>query len=185
MIAQINIPAASSALSSTSHSIFPENFKIDRPVCKQKQFEYNWPKIEAKIGSRIEANSNVVYSSYDCTYNVNSKNLCKTTLVKLKKKVMSDLQKNLLKSKLPPMVPRSAKNMQSRHKDYSPLEWSEFFHDFVDVKIDNNSLRCYRTKPAESNDAPVLVLLHGGGYNGLSWAVFSVSLILLMFLIFQ
>lgn len=88
---------------------------------------------------------------------------------------MSNMQKNMLKSRLPPMAPRSAKNTPGRQKDYSPLEWSEFFHDFVDVKIEDNSFRCYRTQPAESKDFPVLVLLHGGGYNGLSWAVFSVS----------
>lgn len=93
---------------------------------------------------------------------------------------MSNLQKNLMKSRLPPMVPvgpRSAKNMPGRQKDYNPTQWSDYFHDFVDVPIDDSSFRCYRSKPAETSDAPVLVLLHGGGYNALSWAIFSVSFI--------
>lgn len=89
---------------------------------------------------------------------------------------MSNLQRNLMKSRLPPPVPRAAKNMAGRQKDYSPTQWSEYFHDFVDVAVDDkSSFRCYRSQPADTPDAPVLVLLHGGGYNALSWACFSVS----------
>lgn len=85
------------------------------------------------------------------------------------------MHKHMLKSKLPPMVPKPAKNMGGRQKDYSPIEWNQFYHDYVDLRIEDNSFRCYRTLPVDSPDTPVLVLLHGGGYNGLSWAVFSVS----------
>lgn len=89
---------------------------------------------------------------------------------------MSDLQRNLMKSKLPPMVPRSAKGAQGRQKDYSPTEWKEYFNEIVDVAVDEkNVFRCYRSKPAEMGDAPVLVLLHGGGNNALTWACFNVS----------
>lgn len=90
---------------------------------------------------------------------------------------MSDLQRNLLKSKLPPMNPHppKARVMPGRQKDYSPAQWNEYFEDFVDVKIDEkNSFRCYRSKKPDSPGAPVLVLLHGGGFNALSWAVFTV-----------
>lgn len=91
---------------------------------------------------------------------------------------MSDLQKNLMKSKLPPMPPMSRqKSVPGRQKDYSPSEWKQFFHDFVDVAVDEkNTFRCYRSEPAETGDAPVLVLLHGGGNNALTWACFNVSL---------
>lgn len=85
------------------------------------------------------------------------------------------MQRHLLKSRLPPIAPRSANALPGRQKDYSPTEWSEFFHDFIDVKIENNSFRCYRSEPPQAADTPVLVLLHGGGYNALSWAVFTVS----------
>lgn len=89
---------------------------------------------------------------------------------------MSNLQRNLMKSKLPPMAPRSARNMPGRQKDYNPSQWSEFFDNFIDVKTDENCVfRCYRTKAPETTDAPVLALLHGGGYSGLSWAAFAVS----------
>lgn len=77
------------------------------------------------------------------------------------------------------MAPRSAKSAPGRQKDYSPTEWKAFFEDFVDVKVSadepETSFRVYRSKPAETPNAPVLVLLHGGGFNGLTWSVFTVS----------
>lgn len=91
---------------------------------------------------------------------------------------MSDMQKNMMKSKLPPLGPRNMQRSLPGRKDYSPLDYRAFFHDIKDVKIDESVFRCYRTIPIESSIAPVLVLLHGGGYNGLSWAVFSVSFII-------
>lgn len=85
------------------------------------------------------------------------------------------MQKHLLKSKLPPMNPRPPKGHPGRQKDYTPSMWSEFFEDFIDVKINNekSSFRVYRSKPSEIEDSPVLVCLHGGGFSALSWAVFS------------
>ena len=81
-----------------------------------------------------------------------------------------------MKSKLPPMAPRSARNMPGRQKDYSPTEWKEFYSEFQDVKVDEkSSFRVYKSKPADNPYAPVLCLLHGGGYNALTWSVFTVS----------
>lgn len=80
---------------------------------------------------------------------------------------MSSLQKNLLKSKLPPMIPRPAKNHPGRQKDYTPSIWNgkyndnklyknflkrhlylvlDYFHDYVDVAIDCGSFRVYRSQ---------------------------------------
>ncbi|CAO1406205.1 unnamed protein product [Diamesa tonsa] len=91
---------------------------------------------------------------------------------------MSNIQKKMLKSRLPPMVPRSssAKNHPGRQKDYSPLEWNSFFHDYVDCEVDDGTFRIYRTKQPEVLNFPVIVLLHGGGYSGLSWAAFSTEI---------
>lgn len=95
-------------------------------------------------------------------------------ILKEKNSKMSEMQKIMQKSRLPPKVPRTERG---RQKDFSPVEWNHYFKDFIDVKVENNSFRCYRTERDESNEAvPALVLLHGGGYNGLTWAVFSVSL---------
>jgi protein phosphatase methylesterase 1 len=91
---------------------------------------------------------------------------------------MSGLQKHLLKSKLPPMIPRSPPKHPGRQKDYSPTMWKEYFFDFKDVKLnENNSFRVYQSsKPSEEDDSPVLVCLHGGGFSALSWALFTTEI---------
>lgn len=88
---------------------------------------------------------------------------------------MSDLQKHLLKSKLPPMNPRPPKSHPGRQKDYTPAMWNDYFENFQDVKIsENNSFRVYQSKPSEED--VVLVCLHGGGFSALSWALFSTEI---------
>lgn len=59
---------------------------------------------------------------------------------------MSNLQKHLLKSKLPPMNPRPPKSHPGRQKDYSPSMWSDYFNDYIDVKIESGSFRVYRSE---------------------------------------
>lgn len=59
---------------------------------------------------------------------------------------MSNLQKHLLKSKLPPMNPRPPKNHPGRQKDYSPSMWSDYFFDYIDVKVETGSFRVYRSE---------------------------------------
>ncbi|XP_033103761.1 protein phosphatase methylesterase 1-like [Anneissia japonica] len=103
---------------------------------------------------------------------------------------MSALHKNtLLKntSSLPSkhMLPPSAINRssgsstsnrtpQSRKRDFTPLPWSSYFTSYQDVKIDKeNIFRVYEKGEA----GPVVVLLHGGGFSGLTWAVMSSVLI--------
>ena len=52
--------------------------------------------------------------------------------------------------------------------------WNEFFKENRDVKTESGTFRCYLTA-AEKPGAPLLVLLHGGGFSALSWAHFSVG----------
>lgn len=57
------------------------------------------------------------------------------------------------------------------------IKFPDYFHDSVDVPVNNGSFRVYRTKPTEiGDDSPVLVLLHGGGFSALSWSVFSIEI---------
>lgn len=43
-----------------------------------------------------------------------------------------------------------------------------------DIEVDEDKFRIYTS----GTSGPVLVLLHGGGYSGLTWAVFTVQYIL-------
>jgi protein phosphatase methylesterase 1 len=89
---------------------------------------------------------------------------------------MSNLQRHMMKSHLPPLAPARAAKQERRHKDYNPTQWSFYFHDYVDVSVDEEStFRCYQSKPSDIPDPLLLVLLHGGGYSGLTWACFTVS----------
>jgi protein phosphatase methylesterase 1 len=57
-----------------------------------------------------------------------------------------------------------------RKRDYTPVHWDQYFERREEIKIgDNDTFVNY-----ESGDAgPVLVLLHGGGFSGLTWALFA------------
>ncbi|XP_034021048.1 protein phosphatase methylesterase 1-like isoform X2 [Thalassophryne amazonica] len=60
------------------------------------------------------------------------------------------------------------------HKqDYSPISWQEYFKQKEDVSVGAADSRdVFRVYQAGS-EGPLLVLLHGGGYSALSWAVFT------------
>ncbi|CAD5214874.1 unnamed protein product [Bursaphelenchus okinawaensis] len=53
-------------------------------------------------------------------------------------------------------------------RDFSPLEYTNFFDKKLDVHIGNDVFNVY----LKGEEGPVFYLLHGGGYSGLSWAVF-------------
>lgn len=70
---------------------------------------------------------------------------------------------------------RDGGSRKGRQKDYNPTMWNEHFAEKRDVVIDEkNVFRVYLSKRDEGQNPPLLVLLHGGGYSGLSWAYFTV-----------
>lgn len=91
---------------------------------------------------------------------------------------MSALQKNILKSKLSPealnlMSGKSCKaRALQRKRDYDPVQWTPYFDESKDITIGENTFHYY----SGGNDGPTLVLLHGGGYSGLTWAEFTKSI---------
>lgn len=115
---------------------------------------------------------------------------------------MSNLQKTMMRSHLPPMVPtavryssiecivtskwtifylrqnsihRDVGNRKGRQKDYMPTMWDEHFNEKEDVVLENDQkFRVYFTQRDRENKKPLLVLLHGGGYSALTWAHFTV-----------
>lgn len=86
---------------------------------------------------------------------------------------MSSLQKSVLKSRIPPLPPmsRAAKRITTRKRDYTPVQWDQYFEKFKDVQVGEDTFRVYLL----GSEGPVLVLLHGGGLSALGWALFSAS----------
>ncbi|XP_058057557.1 protein phosphatase methylesterase 1 [Anopheles bellator] len=95
---------------------------------------------------------------------------------------MSNLQRVMMKSRLPPMCPNPRFPKPSdrgfrRQTDYNPLMWNAFFAEKRDVETGQGKFRVYLSgPPVEAGNAPLLVLLHGGGYSALSWAHFSTEI---------
>lgn len=91
---------------------------------------------------------------------------------------MSELQKSIQKSKLPPRIPKgTAKKLApfggSRKKDYTPISWKEYFTKQMDVETSGGTFRVYLSEEPTHPERPRIVALHGGGYSGLSWALFT------------
>lgn len=61
-----------------------------------------------------------------------------------------------------------------RSTDYNPTMWSEYFAESRDVETQRGKFRVYLSNKPEA-PGPLLVMLHGGGFSALSWALFSVS----------
>lgn len=76
------------------------------------------------------------------------------------------------------------KRMPGRRRDYSPIPWSRYFGEKKDVHINGNTFRVYVKQsdavedeiPLSSEPVPILVLLHGGGFSALTWALFAESI---------
>ncbi|CAB3228102.1 unnamed protein product [Arctia plantaginis] len=91
---------------------------------------------------------------------------------------MSALQKTIMKNKLPPRCPRSSGSKMApfgagRRKDYTPVSWKQYFHQHADVETDGGTFRVYFSPVPDQLDRPRIVTLHGGGYSGLSWSLFT------------
>lgn len=67
------------------------------------------------------------------------------------------------------------KGVTSRQKDYNPSSWNEYFDENHDIVTERGTFRVYLSKKP-SDDAPVIVCLHGGGYSALSWAHFTTEI---------
>ncbi|CAD5221072.1 unnamed protein product [Bursaphelenchus xylophilus] len=66
----------------------------------------------------------------------------------------------------------SEKEATTAFRDFSPLEFTDFFDRKLNIELDGESFNVY----FKGNEGPVFYLLHGGGYSGLTWAVFVESL---------
>ena len=57
-------------------------------------------------------------------------------------------------------------------RDLTPATWQRYFSSSEDVRLEGGDVfHVYRA----GSSGPLLVLLHGGGFSGLTWALFTVS----------
>lgn len=59
-----------------------------------------------------------------------------------------------------------------RKRDYDPVQWNPYFDYSKDVLVGQNTFHVY----IKGTEGPLLVLLHGGGYSGLTWAELTVCI---------
>lgn len=57
-----------------------------------------------------------------------------------------------------------------KQKDFCPVSWNNYFSDCKKVKVGESNFNVYTL----GDSGPLLVLLHGGGYSGLTWSLFAV-----------
>lgn len=94
---------------------------------------------------------------------------------------MSSLQRDMIRRQLPaglpprPLPGGGGPLPRRGQKDYSPLSWQSYFDAIENIVLnDGSTFRVYLSGFDDSDYGckPLLVLLHGGGYSALTWAIF-------------
>lgn len=60
------------------------------------------------------------------------------------------------------------------HEELTPISWNNYFEHKRVVEVDGNKFTTYSLGNVES---VLIVLLHGGGFNALTWSLFSVRVL--------
>lgn len=55
-----------------------------------------------------------------------------------------------------------------RSTDCTPTKWTKYFENERDIIVKNNKFHIY----TKGDKGPVVLPLHGGGYNALTWSLF-------------
>ncbi|KAK9890860.1 hypothetical protein WA026_012205 [Henosepilachna vigintioctopunctata] len=79
---------------------------------------------------------------------------------------MSELRKSVLNKN-----PRNF-GLGKTQQDFSPLNPTDYFDSVEQIETDNGIFNFYR----KGKSGPILCCLHGGGYSGLTWALFAVDI---------
>lgn len=59
------------------------------------------------------------------------------------------------------------------HEELTPISWQNYFEHKHVVDLDGNKFTTYSLG---KKDSVLIVLLHGGGFNALTWSLFAVSI---------
>jgi len=80
---------------------------------------------------------------------------------------MSNLRKTLIGrgGQRPPRVSFGA----AAFTDCTPVKWTKYFENKKEVQVQDNTFNVYLA----GNTGPILVMIHGGGYSALTWALLS------------
>lgn len=63
------------------------------------------------------------------------------------------------------------------HETMTPIPWSNYFEHKRVVEFDGNKFTTYSLG---NQDSVLIVLLHGGGFNALTWSLFAVSIVVMV-----
>ncbi|KAL1492927.1 hypothetical protein ABEB36_011091 [Hypothenemus hampei] len=78
---------------------------------------------------------------------------------------MSDLRKSVLG--LPHKKPSIGGS--SKQTNFAPLKWHDYFDEEEFIQTDSGQHHIY----IKGDKGPIILCLHGGGYNGLTWSLFA------------
>ncbi|KRT81914.1 hydrolase, partial [Oryctes borbonicus] len=67
------------------------------------------------------------------------------------------------------VLSRGSKRMSVSTKDFSPITWTRYFDNKKFVSVNGSLFNVY----VKGSGGPGIVALHGGGYSGLTWALFA------------
>ncbi|GJQ69924.1 hypothetical protein Trydic_g13328 [Trypoxylus dichotomus] len=67
------------------------------------------------------------------------------------------------------VLSRGSKRMSVSTKDFSPTTWPRYFDDKRSINVNGSIFNVY----VKGSEGPGIVALHGGGYSGLTWALFA------------
>ncbi|XP_074654897.1 protein phosphatase methylesterase 1-like [Tubulanus polymorphus] len=82
------------------------------------------------------------------------------------------MEKQMLKSRLPPIPAGDIRSTRHRQIDYTPVDWKGYFDQQDEITVGNDRFHVYKS----GKSGPVLLFLHGGGFSGLTWALLSTAI---------
>ncbi|KAJ8983892.1 hypothetical protein NQ317_000928 [Molorchus minor] len=80
---------------------------------------------------------------------------------------MADLRKSLLG-----LHSKRSGLSGAANQNFTPIKWSEYFDKEEKIETARGKFHVY----SKGNEGPILLCLHGGGYSGLTWALFAVEI---------